>query len=152
MHIEFQKRVAADHIPKRTAIKKWLLEAMNHIPEKIPSHQNEMTIRIIGREESAELNEHFRHKKGPTNVLAFMDKPLAGLAPDTLGDLAICADVVKQEAEEQGKLLESHWAHMIVHGFLHLMGYDHLDKGDAEKMESKEIEILTALGFENPYQ
>lgn len=151
MYIEFQKMVTADHIPKKTSLKKWIMEAIQHIPEGIPANQNEMTIRIISREESAELNESFRHKKGPTNVLAFMDKPLAGLAADTLGDLAICADVVKQEAEEQGKPIESHWAHMVIHGFLHLLGYDHIESEDAETMESKEIEILQALGYKNPY-
>ncbi len=152
MHIEFQKMVEASHIPSEKIIAHWLATAVHHTPEKIPAAQNAITIRIISSEESAELNATFRHKKGPTNVLAFEDKPLAGLTADTLGDLAICADLVKQEAEAQSKSIEAHWAHLIVHGFLHLLGYDHIEAMDANHMEAQEIVILQSLGFEDPYQ
>lgn len=152
MHIEFQKMVEADHIPSEKTFAHWLGTAIKHIPEKIPAAQNEIVIRIISSEESATLNETFRHKKGPTNVLAFKDQPLAGLTADTLGDLAICADIVKQEAEVQSKSIEAHWAHMVIHGFLHLLGYDHIEPQDADRMEAQEIVILQSLGFKDPYQ
>lgn len=151
MHIEFQHDVDAAHIPSEQQIEAWVSAAIQHIPEQVPIHQQLMVIRFVSREESAALNETFRHKTGPTNVLAFEDKPLAGLEPDTLGDLAICADVVAAEAAAQHKSVEAHWAHMVVHGFLHLMGYDHLDDAQAHRMEQQEIVILQALGFANPY-
>jgi len=151
MHIEFQRAVEADHIPSETQIHHWIKTALEQIPEKIPESQNELLIRFIDEAESAELNETFRHKKGPTNVLAFEDKPLAGLSADTLGDLAICVSIVEKEALEQHKSLEAHWAHLIIHGLLHLMGYDHLEEADAHRMETQETLILHTLGYEDPY-
>lgn len=151
MHIEFQRDVEAEHIPEEQCFALWIETAMRHIPEQVPEEQQAIVIRIVSREESAELNETFRHKSGPTNVLAFEDKPLAGLTPDTLGDLAICADVVAAEAQAQHKDLQAHWAHLVIHGFLHLMGYDHLEEDQAEHMEQQEIVILQALGYPNPY-
>ncbi|HEX6996527.1 MAG TPA: rRNA maturation RNase YbeY [Gammaproteobacteria bacterium] len=113
-----------------------------------------LTVRIVGEEESAALNERYRGRPGPTNVLAFPADPAAaaleaGAAP--LGDLVICAPVVAREAAEQGKALEAHWAHMVVHGALHLLGYDHMKAPDARRMERREREILAGLGFPDPY-
>ncbi|HSN23074.1 MAG TPA: rRNA maturation RNase YbeY [Methylomicrobium sp.] len=114
-------------------------------------------IRIVDELESAELNFHYRQKQGPTNVLSFpfewpesLDVAEGG---DTtlLGDLVICAPVVEKEALSQHKPLLHHWAHMIVHGLLHLLGYDHIEEKDAEEMETKEIAILKKLQIENPY-
>lgn len=112
-------------------------------------------IRIVGREEGRELNAHYRDKDYATNVLSFpADLPealLAELDERPIGDLAICADVVATEAREQGKPLAAHWAHMIVHGSLHLLGYDHIEADDAARMEPLELEILSCLGIDNPY-
>jgi probable rRNA maturation factor len=112
----------------------------------------ELVIRIVDETESAELNEHYRHKAGPTNILSFPFEVPEGVPNQLLGDLVICAAVVEREAREQGKTLEAHWAHMVVHGVLHLQGYDHISESDAAVMEAEEIAILNDLGFPNPYE
>jgi probable rRNA maturation factor len=113
----------------------------------------EITIRICNKSEMIQLNSDYRNKNKPTNVLSFPfdmphypeeDIPL-------LGDIVICAEVVADEAKEQGKTLEAHWAHLVVHGVLHLLGYDHVEEKAAEKMEGEEISILASLGYDNPY-
>ena len=111
----------------------------------------ELSIRVVGLGESAELNETYRKKKGPTNVLSFPCEVPDGVPCPLLGDLVICAPVVEKEALEQNKSLEAHWAHMVVHGVLHLQGYDHVETPDAERMEALEVEIMARLGFANPY-
>lgn len=114
----------------------------------------ELTIRIVGTAESAELNARYRGKRGPTNVLSFdgelPDLPGADLVAP-LGDLVICAPVVVAEAAEQCKTPEAHWAHMVVHGVLHLLGYDHEADSDAQIMEERERNILFKLGFPDPW-
>jgi len=114
--------------------------------------ESELTIRIVGIDESAELNQAYRHKSGPTNVLSFPFEPIPGIELPLLGDLIICAPVVQKEAAEQQKSTVSHWAHMVVHGCLHLLGYDHIDPTEAETMEGLEIVILATLGYDNPYE
>ena len=110
----------------------------------------EQTIRVVGEVESRALNSQYREKDNATNVLSF---PATNdyLDYDCLGDLVICAPVVQQEASLQGKSLQSHWAHMVVHGMLHLQGYDHQTVTDANKMEALEAKILSTLGYSNPY-
>ena len=112
----------------------------------------ELSIRIVDEAESAELNQTYRHKSGPTNVLSFPCEVPAGVPNDLLGDLVICAPVVEREALEQCKNSEAHWAHMVIHGVLHLRGYDHLQEDEAEHMEALEVEILDGLGYPNPYE
>jgi probable rRNA maturation factor len=110
-----------------------------------------LSVRVVGLARSRSLNAHYRHKDKPTNVLSFGG---AGSAPDGrlfLGELVICAPVVAREALAQGKTLESHWAHMTVHGVLHLLGFDHERRAEAAKMAAKEIQILDRLGFSDPY-
>jgi len=121
-----------------------------------------LTIRVVGAAESRRLNRTWRNKDKPTNVLSF---PAAPLAPgkngvpsrfpvkefSELGDLAICAPVVAREAKEQGKTAQSHWAHMVVHGVLHLLGFDHENDRDADVMEVRETKILAQFGYDNPY-
>ncbi|HJY38005.1 MAG TPA: rRNA maturation RNase YbeY [Steroidobacteraceae bacterium] len=109
------------------------------------SQATELTIRVVGAAESRRLNRTWRGKDKPTNVLSF-----AADAP-VLGDLAICAPVVAREAREQGKSPAAHWAHMVVHGVLHLLGYDHENDRDAARMEARETKILAQLGMPNPY-
>lgn len=115
------------------------------------SVEPEMTIRIVDEAESHELNLTYRGKDRPTNVLSFPFECPEEVALPLLGDLIICRQVVEREAEEQGKPLLAHWAHMVVHGSLHLLGYDHIEDDEAEEMESLETEIMTGLGFEDPY-
>ena len=102
--------------------------------------------------ESAELNQHYRGKPGPTNVLSFPFEAPPGVETEILGDLVVCAPVVEREALEQGKTLQSHWAHMVVHGVLHLQDYDHIEENEAVIMESEEITIMNRLGFSSPYE
>jgi probable rRNA maturation factor len=110
----------------------------------------ELCIRIVGEAESAALNERYRGKSGPTNVLSFpCDAEVPGVKP--LGDLAICAPVAAAEAVAQGKTLETHWSHLVVHGVLHLLGFDHIGDHDAETMETEERAILARLGYSDPY-
>lgn len=112
---------------------------------------NEIVIRVVDEEESAQLNLQYRHKSGPTNVLSFPFEAPPGMELELLGDLVVCAPVVAREAKQQQKKLLDHWAHIIVHGVLHLLGYDHIEEADAERMESLEINILQQLNIRNPY-
>ena len=111
----------------------------------------EVTIRIVDEAESQQLNFDYRDKDKPTNELSFPFQCQPGIELPLLGDLVICAQVVAREAAEQGKTLQAHWAHMVVHGSLHLLGFDHINEDDAEEMEAEEIQILHDLGFANPY-
>lgn len=113
----------------------------------------ELVIRIVGEAESSELCRRYLGKPGPTNVLAFPagELPQPAGEPRPLGDLVIAAAVVAREAEEQGKTLEAHWAHMVVHGCLHLLGYDHADEAGAAEMEAREREVLAGLEIADPY-
>ena len=110
----------------------------------------ELTIRIVNEAESTALNDTYRHKQGPTNVLSFPFENPPGVESSLLGDVVICAPVVLREAVVQGKSPEAHWAHLVAHGVLHLLGYDH-DEAQAEAMESLEIRILEGLGYPDPY-
>ena len=110
-----------------------------------------LSVRVVGAARSLSLNARYRGKRRPTNVLSFQG---AGKSPDGrhhLGELVICAPVVAREAELQGKTLAAHWAHMTVHGVLHLRGFDHQRSVEARKMSRREIQILDRLGFSNPY-
>lgn len=145
-NIEIQAVFESAGQPDRQHIQLWIDAALEDYDE-----DTEIVVRIVGEQESAELNEQYRHKSGPTNILSFpVDLP-EGIELDLLGDLVVCAPVLEQEALEQGKLLAHHWAHIIVHGVLHLLGYDHIDETEAELMENKEIAILNELHINNPY-
>jgi len=109
-------------------------------------------IRIVDAAEGRRLNREYRGRDRPTNVLSFGADGLPAGARGFLGDLAICAPVVAREAGEQGKDLRAHWAHMVVHGTLHLLGFDHERRADAARMEAREREVLAALGFGDPYE
>lgn len=111
----------------------------------------EITVRIVDEAESQQLNASYRGKDYPTNVLSFPFECPAEIDLPLLGDLVICRQVVEREAKEQNKDLQAHWAHMLVHGCLHLLGYDHLEDQQAEQMESLETEIMQQLGFTDPY-
>ena len=111
----------------------------------------EVTVRIVDEAESNELNLTYRGKDKPTNVLSFPFEAPPGLELPLLGDLVICRQVVEREAAEQGKPLMAHWAHMVVHGSLHLLGYDHIEDEEAEEMEALERDIMQELGFADPY-
>lgn len=111
----------------------------------------ELTIRLVAEEESQELNNEYRGKDKPTNVLSFPFEAPPQVPIELLGDLIVCAQVVQQESEVQRKAAEAHWAHMVVHGCLHLLGYDHIKDDEAEVMEDLERQIMAGLGFPDPY-
>ena len=111
----------------------------------------ELTIRIVDEAESQRLNETWRKQTGPTNVLSFPFTNPPGITLPLLGDMVICAPLVIREAEQQQKSLDAHWAHLVIHGTLHLLGYDHLDEVQAQQMEQLEIQALHYLGYPNPY-
>ena len=146
--IDLDLQIASDsaHLPTQTDFRRWAEAALN-------GHDGaELTIRVVDEAESAELNEGYRHKQGPTNVLSFPFEAPPGVALPLLGDIIICAPVVERQAAEQGKAPAAHWAHMVVHGCLHLLGYDHIDETEAQEMESLETDLLSGLGYPDPYE
>ena len=133
-------------LPTAEQIEQWATAAI-----QLQSNEVEMTVRIVDEAESHELNLNYRGKDRPTNVLSFPFECPDEVELPLLGDLVICRQVVEREAQEQDKPLMAHWAHMVVHGSLHLLGYDHIEDDEAEEMESLETQIMTGLGFADPY-
>ena len=144
--IDIQIASDSQRLPSEQDFQQWAEAAVG-------SHRDEaeISLRIVDTEEGAELNQQWRQKQGPTNVLSFPSELPAELELPLLGDLVVCAPVVEREAGEQKKSLQAHWAHMIIHGTLHLLGYDHIDDSEAEAMEALETEIVKSLGFPDPY-
>lgn len=136
-----------NHLPSQDEFQHWLSSAVT-----LFQPEAEVTIRIVDEHESQQLNSEYRGKDKPTNVLSFPFEAPPGITLSLLGDLIICKQVVEREAVEQDKPLLAHWAHMVVHGSLHLLGYDHIDDTEAEEMESLEKEIMQKMGFEDPYR
>lgn len=132
--------------PDKEQIQQWVDAALQGY-----GRDTEIVVRIVDVHESAQLNKQYRHKPGPTNILSFPADIPEGIGLNLLGDLVVCAPVVEREALEQQKPLSHHWAHIIVHGVLHLLGYDHIKDDEAEVMEGMEINILQALNITNPY-
>ncbi|WP_144714398.1 rRNA maturation RNase YbeY [Aeromonas veronii] len=137
---------STDGLPTEAQLQGWLDGAILGF-----QLEAEVTVRIVDEAESNELNLTYRGKDKPTNVLSFPFEAPPGLELPLLGDLVICRQVVEREAEEQGKPLMAHWAHMVVHGSLHLLGYDHIEDEEAEEMEALERDIMLELGFADPY-
>lgn len=133
-------------LPTVEQIEQWATAAVQPQSDEV-----EMTVRIVDEAESHELNLNYRGKDRPTNVLSFPFECPDEVELPLLGDLVICRQVVEREAQEQDKPLMAHWAHMVVHGSLHLLGYDHIEDAEAEEMESLETQIMTGLGFADPY-
>ncbi len=137
--LSVQYGVAASNLPSRFQLQKWARAALEH--------DAKIAVRIVGQSEGRMLNRNYRHKDYATNVLTFIFRD----APPFEGDLALCAPVITREAREQGKSVAAHYAHLVVHGVLHLQGYDHEKKTDALVMENHESLIVTRLGYADPY-
>lgn len=151
MYVDLQVATEDEQaLPTLTEVEKWVLVAI-HAGSNITREEVELTVRIVDRDESQQLNFDYRGKDKPTNVLSFPFQNPPGITLPLLGDLVICKQVVEQEAIEQNKRLISHWAHMLIHGTLHLLGYDHIIEEEAIKMESLETKLLVELGFPAPY-
>lgn len=146
LELDLQQVSAEAGVPDAAQLRHWAQAALADLSGPLA-----MTVRIVDEAESAELNQTYRGKQGPTNVLSFTAEVPPEVDEPLLGDLVICAPVVAREAAEQGKTLEAHWAHMVVHGCLHLQGHDHIEEQQAARMESLETRILAGLGFTDPY-
>jgi len=127
-----------------------LLRGVRKADNKLPK-TTELTIRIVDGMEIQELNKSYRSIDKPTNILSFPFEAPDCIGINLLGDLVICHSIIENEAKEQNKDITAHWAHIIIHGTLHLLGYDHIEDKQAELMEGLEIELMKALGLPNPY-
>ena len=148
MTIELELQIAsnAKTLPHPAQFREWIGNTLDDKYDNV-----ELTIRIVDVEEMTILNETYSKKTGPTNVLSFPSEIDESFDINLLGDIIICAPVVQKEAEEANIDLIAHWAHMVVHGTLHLLGYDHINSDDADAMEALETNILTNLGYPAPY-
>ena len=153
--IELMNASSETRLPSKQDFQHWTEATLLALSGKSSARRQEaaeLSIRLVDETESATLNEKFRQKKGATNILSFPCSESDVQEINLLGDLAICVPLVKKEATEQKKSLEAHWAHLTVHGVLHLYGYDHEEDQPAKKMEDMEISILNTLGYVNPYE
>ena len=148
--IEVQQETLFEKSPSLSQLTQWVVSTARIIT--VNKNKTELTIRFIDKEESTKLNFQYLHKKNPTNILSFSDEPIPGFLSVSFGDLAICSPLVVEEARAQHKAIEAHFAHLVIHGFLHLLEYDHAEKKGSEIMESLEIKILSQLGYDNPYE
>ncbi|WP_298443919.1 rRNA maturation RNase YbeY [uncultured Ferrimonas sp.] len=144
--LDLQLAIEDASLPTEAQLQSWVELVLAKMDEA------ELTIRITSSEESQQLNRDYRGKDKPTNVLSFPFEAPPGVELPLLGDLIICAEVVAREAQEQQKPLHHHWAHMVIHGCLHLCGYDHIIDEEADEMESLETEMLAKIGIADPYQ
>ena len=147
IELDLQNASEGTNLPAEADFRAWCEIALRQ-----RKGDSELTIRLVDEAEGRELNHTWRHKDYATNVLSFpADVPDELLDIPLLGDLVICVPVVEREAQEQGKQLEAHWAHLVIHGCLHLLGYDHIEDDEAEEMEALERELLSELGHPDPY-
>ncbi len=145
--VEVQRQIETRDLPADADFCNWARAAAT-----AAGASGELVLRVVDEQESAQLNGQYRDKPYATNVLSFPADLPEEVGEAVLGDIAICAPVVRREAREQGKTPDAHWAHMVVHGVLHLCGYDHIQEADAEEMEQLETAILNKLGFADPYK
>lgn len=146
-HLDIQIATTSTDYPGEQQFQHWVDAVLTD-----PDVDSEIVVRLVDEAESAELNTRYRHKSGATNILSFPFEAPNDIEMDLLGDLVICVPVIIREAREQSKLPEHHWAHITIHGVLHLLGYDHVHDQDAQEMEALEIAILNTLNIANPYQ
>jgi probable rRNA maturation factor len=145
IEVDVQLATVFQPLPRQLEFNRWVTAALQQKTDA------ELTLRLVDQAESQELNSRYRGKDAPTNVLSFPAGLPTGMDIPLLGDVVICAPLVHQEAAEQHKSVEAHWAHLVIHGVLHLLGYDHQDEQEAREMETLEVNLLFSLGFPDPY-
>lgn len=153
MSLEIDRQVAVGEqaeaeLPEAAELERW----MTAVLENEADPRSELTVRFVECDESRQLNRDYRGKDSPTNVLSFPFEAPPGLELPLLGDLVICHEIVVREAREQGKSTHDHYAHLVIHGGLHLLGYDHIDDEEAERMETLERALLARFGIADPYR
>ena len=151
--VDVQVACETAYVPTADVITSWVQRTLSQAQGDV-AVVSDVSVRIVGRDEMQMLNRDYRKRDAATNVLSFPGGDIQGLPADairTLGDIVICADVVNDEAEEQGKARAAHWAHMLVHGTLHLLGYDHHEEAEAAVMEGLEKSVLARYGLDDPY-
>ncbi len=146
MNLEIQRICQSSSIPDDSQLNAWTKLGLQE-----SNQDSEILIRIVDENESAALNQQYRQKPGPTNVLSFPFDAPENLEINLLGDLVVCAPVIEKEARQQGKSVNDHWAHIILHGILHLQGFDHIEESDANAMEALEVKLLKTININNPY-
>lgn len=144
----------AEPVPDEDDIRRWIATTLTRVAASSGAAQRdpEICVRLVDIDEMTTINATYRHRAGPTNVLSFPAGLPAELGLPLLGDIVICAPVVRREAAAQHKALQAHWAHMAVHGTLHLLGYDHIEEEDAAVMEALESAVLAELHYPCPYR
>ena len=147
LHVDVQT-ASTETVPTEEAIHNWIAAT---VKGRTTQEQVEVSVRLVDNDEMVKLNETYRGKTGSTNVLSFPAELPAELCLPLLGDIVICAPLVKTEASQQHKPLQAHWAHLVVHGTLHLLGYDHIEEDEAVAMELLETTILATLSYPCPY-
>jgi probable rRNA maturation factor len=153
MSPEIDRQIAVDTeaeaaLPTQAELEAWV----GAVLDREGDGRHELTIRFVERDESRQLNRDYRGKDKPTNVLSFPFETPPGIELPLLGDLVICHDIVVREAQEQYKSIQAHYAHLVIHGCLHLLGHDHIDDQEAEQMEALERTLLTQFGITDPYR
>jgi probable rRNA maturation factor len=143
--LDLQNASGFSPVPRREQFARWVEAALEDRKE------GSLSVRLVDEDESSALNDRYRGKQGPTNVLAFAADLPQEVGLPLLGDIVICAPLVATEAERQGKTVEDHWAHLTIHGVLHLLGHDHQEAEAAERMETLEKKLLAGLGVDDPY-
>lgn len=155
IHVSVQRVINdRDGLPEDDDIHRWIAATLDVVAathDQVVKPEYELTVRIVDSKESQQLNSRYRHQNSPTNVLSFPFTAPAPVELPLLGDIVICAPVVKHQAAEQHKALHAHWTHMVVHGVLHLLGYDHIEVADVKIMEALEIKILQQFKINDPY-
>jgi len=146
IELQVQRATASEQLPADSQFQRWVRTALAECADAV------LTIRIVDREESRQLNARYRGQDKATNVLSFPADLPAEIDLPLLGDIVICAPLVAAEADAQGKSVEAHWAHLTIHGVLHLLGHDHQQPEEAKAMESLEVSLLESLGIGSPYR
>ncbi len=146
LSVDIQHAIEIPDAPSDDEFRRWIAACLAN-----SSVNHEVSIRLVGNDEITELNKQYRNQNKPTNVLSFPAEFPEELEIPLLGDIIICADVVNEEAKQQHKSLPAHWAHMTIHGMLHLLGYNHIEEHEAIEMEALETDIMLKLGYPAPY-